>query len=249
MSLKRAVDVSTTGVLPSTPDLSHVLRLHQRFLTRPTAGRPWKRDPTTPHAQPLPGLTHIRFGLIRFRSPLLPESRLFSLPAGTEMFHFPAFPPHALCVQAWVTAHDDCRVSPFGNPRIKAWLTAPRGLSWPPTSFIGSWCQGIHRAPLKTWPQMLASTVQFSNNTQQPVPEEETTPSFPIIVADKTLACSLRTQQCTDITTAEGHSGPSRAVMTVSVPPMSTTGLRVNPKWLCLAPPAPVCWSEQGVAP
>jgi hypothetical protein len=85
------------------------------------------------------------------------------------MFHFPAFPPHTLCVQMWVTAHDDCRVSPFGNPRIKAWLTAPRGLSWPPTSFIGSWYQGIHRAPLKTWPQMLASTVQFSNNDQPPV--------------------------------------------------------------------------------
>ena len=85
------------------------------------------------------------------------------------MFHFPAFPPHTLCVQVWVTAHDDCRVSPFGNPRIKAWLTTPRGLSWPPTSFIGSWCQGIHRAPLKTWPQMLASTVQFSNNDQPPI--------------------------------------------------------------------------------
>lgn len=85
------------------------------------------------------------------------------------MFHFPAFPPLALCVQARVTAHDDCRVSPFGHPRIKAWLTTPRGLSWPPTSFIGSWCQGIHRAPLKTWPQMLASTVQFSNNDQPPV--------------------------------------------------------------------------------
>jgi hypothetical protein len=164
VSYKQAADVSATGVLPSTPDLSHVLRLHQRFLTRPAAGRRLKYDPTTPHAQPLPGITRIRFGLIRFRSPLLPESRLFSLPAGTEMFHFPAFPPHTLCVQVWVTAHDDCRVSPFGHPRIKARLTAPRGLSWPPTSFIGSWCQGIHRAPLKTWPQMLASTMQFSNN-------------------------------------------------------------------------------------
>jgi hypothetical protein len=84
------------------------------------------------------------------------------------MFHFPAFPPHTLCVQVWVTAHDDCRVSPFGHPRITARLTAPRGLSRPPTSFIGSWYQGIHRAPLKTWPQMLASTVQFSNNDQPP---------------------------------------------------------------------------------
>ena len=32
-----------------------------------------------------------RFGLFRFRSPLLSESRLFSLPLGTEMVHFPRF--------------------------------------------------------------------------------------------------------------------------------------------------------------
>lgn len=44
-----------------------------------------------------------RFSLIRVRSPLLTESLLFSLPAGTEMFHFPAFPPHTLCVQMRVT--------------------------------------------------------------------------------------------------------------------------------------------------
>src|SRR6476469_9137207 len=31
--------------------------------------------------------------ILRFRSPLLTESLLFSLPTGTEMFHFPAFPP------------------------------------------------------------------------------------------------------------------------------------------------------------
>ena len=95
------------------------------------------------------------------------------------MFHFPAFPPLALCVQTRVTAHDDCRVSPFGHPRITARLTTPRGLSRPPTSFIGSWCQGIHRAPLKTWPQMLASTVQFSNNNQPPTTPNTNSPSTP----------------------------------------------------------------------
>ena len=36
---KRAVQISSTGVLPSTPDLSHVLRLSIRFLSRLTAGR------------------------------------------------------------------------------------------------------------------------------------------------------------------------------------------------------------------
>ena len=52
--------------------------------------------PTTPQTQPLPGITCLRFSLIRFRSPLLSESQLFSLPMGTEMFHFPTFPPHTL---------------------------------------------------------------------------------------------------------------------------------------------------------
>ena len=39
-------------------------------------------------------------------------------------------------------------VSLFGDPRIEACLPAPRGLSQVTTSFIGSWCLGIHRLPL-----------------------------------------------------------------------------------------------------
>jgi hypothetical protein len=50
-----------------------------------------------------------------------------------------------------VTRHHSCRVSPFGHPRINARLTTPRGISQPPTSFIGSQCQGIHHAPLHTY--------------------------------------------------------------------------------------------------
>ena len=94
--------------------------------------------PTTPHRQRLPAITPTRFSLFRFRSPLLTESLLFFLPVGTEMFHFPTFPPNALCVQAPVTGHDSSWVSPFGHPRITARLSTPRGLSQTPTSFIGS---------------------------------------------------------------------------------------------------------------
>ena len=71
-----------------------------------------------------------------------------------------------------ITLH---RVSPFGNPRIKVWLPTPRGLSQAPTSFIGSWCQGIHRAPLLTWPQKtrcsrpLCSS-QDTDSTRPPAP-------------------------------------------------------------------------------
>jgi hypothetical protein len=89
-----------------------------------------------------------RFGLIRFRSPLLTESRLIYFPRGTEMFHFPRLPPTGLCVQPAVTPHYQRRVSPFGHPRIKGYSAPPRGLSQPFTPFIGSRCQGIHHLPL-----------------------------------------------------------------------------------------------------
>ncbi len=110
--------------------------------------QPQLNGPTTPRRQRLLAITPARFSLFRVRSPLLTESLLFSLPVGTEMFHFPTFPPHALCVQAPVAGHDSSWVSPFGNPRITARLPTPRGFSQAPTTFIGSWCQGIHHVPL-----------------------------------------------------------------------------------------------------
>lgn len=143
---------SCTGLSPATATLSRGLPLTQILYDSPHPRQRMQNRPTTPTTQRLPAITCDRFSLFRFRSPLLTESLLFSLPVGTEMFHFPTFPPHALCVQARVTPHDWCGVPPFGNPRINARLTAPRGLSQPPTSFIGSWCPGIHRVPLTTWP-------------------------------------------------------------------------------------------------
>ena len=44
------------------------------------------------------------------------------------------------------------RVSPFGNPRIKAYLPAPRGLSQTNTSFIACCRLGIHHVRLFAWP-------------------------------------------------------------------------------------------------
>ena len=143
-------EFSSTGVSPSTLTLSRRIPLTTVFSDSSTVRQNCPTGPTTPRMQPLPGITQTWFSLIRFRSPLLTESQLFSLPTGTEMFHFPAFPPHTLGVQVWVTPHDWGRVSPFGHPRISARLTAPLGFSQSPTSFIGSWCQDIHRMPLLT---------------------------------------------------------------------------------------------------
>ena len=72
------------------------------------------RGPTTPRAPKRSG-----FGLFPVRSPLLGESLLFSLPTGTKMFQFPAFAAHTY-VRA--DSHSDCRVVPFGDPRIKGYL-------------------------------------------------------------------------------------------------------------------------------
>lgn len=142
--------ISATGLTPTLVRLSirFAYTTHVTVAVRQNS----TKGPTTPTMQPLPGITHDRFSLIRFRSPLLTESRLFSLPVGTEMFHFPTFPLPALYIQAGVTRSPKGPggVSPFGNPRITARLSAPRGLSQITTSFFGSRCQGIHRLLLET---------------------------------------------------------------------------------------------------
>ena len=63
-----------------------------------------------------------RFGLFRVRSPLLAESLLFSIPAGTEMVHFPALPSTGLCIQPGIPQHDSRWVAPFGHLRVEACL-------------------------------------------------------------------------------------------------------------------------------
>jgi hypothetical protein len=107
--------------------------------------------PTTPSQHRRQAVPLRRFRLFPFRSPLLRESLLLFLPRGTEMFQFPRCPPRPYFIQAGVTGHDPSRVAPFGYPRIKAWSTAPRGFSQPPTSFIGIWRQGIHRWLFIAW--------------------------------------------------------------------------------------------------
>ena len=143
--------LSRTGLLPTVARLSKTLLLGINFVTRvgslvhPGAG------PATPNWQRHQAIAPVRFGLIPFRSPLLRESQLFSSPRVSEMFQFTRFPLPALCVQAGVTPHDGCWVSPFGYPRIEAWSAAPRGFTQPPTSFIGFRRQGIHRWLFVAW--------------------------------------------------------------------------------------------------
>ena len=52
---------SPTGLSPTTADHPRPLRLTHSFLTAAQTGRSGKRGPTTPHTQPLPGITCTRF--------------------------------------------------------------------------------------------------------------------------------------------------------------------------------------------
>ena len=58
---------------------------------------------------------------------------------------------YTLCIQVQIITKGDW-VSPFGNLRVKASLSAHRSLSQTTTSFIASYCLGIHRMRLVTWP-------------------------------------------------------------------------------------------------
>ena len=136
--------------------------------------------PTTPHTQPLPGITRTRFSLIRYRSPLHTESQLFSSPTGTEMFHFPASTPTQtmyspagnttqLMLGFPIRTSSDQRF--VGNsPRHNAAshvlhrLSMPRHPPYARNKTHGHTNnQGINTKTQKR--KILASTIQFSHNT------------------------------------------------------------------------------------
>ena len=67
------------------------VRLTHRFITHARPVGTGTHAPTTPATQPPTGITRSRFG----HHPLsLATTHGVSIPAGTEMFHFPAYPPH-----------------------------------------------------------------------------------------------------------------------------------------------------------
>src|SRR4051794_28615382 len=67
---------SCTGLSPSTATPSRGLPLTTPLSHSPSPRQRGLDRPTTPTAQPLPGITCDRFSLLRFRSPLLTESRM-----------------------------------------------------------------------------------------------------------------------------------------------------------------------------
>lgn len=125
--------------------------------------------PTTPHMQRLSAITHVRFGLFRVRSPLLTESLLFSFPMGTEMFHFPTFPPTALCVQAEVARHDSgfFRGFPIRRSPDRSSFTSSPGL-------IAGY-NVLHRLLMPRHPPIALSSLLFTTRCSRPLCSSQVT--------------------------------------------------------------------------
>ena len=124
------------------------------------------------------------------------------------------------------------QVALFGDPRVDVWLPTNRGLSQAPTSFFGSWCQGIHRVPLLTWQlqMMLASTVQFSRYGRSRPPAAR-------------LGCG-RTDPAEDDRLAAVPSGPNSVLG-----PCTAPGSAFRPGARLLAQPRPGVLADPGQSP
>ena len=77
------------------------------------------------------------------------------------MFQFPRFPSSSLCVQQEDTGGSLIAGFPIRKSPDQRLFTAPRGLSQCPTSFIGTWRQGIHRKPLVASPRDAEKLILF----------------------------------------------------------------------------------------
>ena len=91
-SAQEVSTMSPTGLSPSLACRSRAVRLSLRLVTSRPVLRPVRQRPMTPSVQRRRAITHRRFRLFPFRSPLLGESRLISLHQGTRMFRFPCLP-------------------------------------------------------------------------------------------------------------------------------------------------------------
>ena len=106
--------------------------------------RPRTLLPATPLIQRSQGLTYQRFGLFPFRSPLLRESHLLSLPEGTKMFQFTSSDLLILWIQIKISPIRE-KGFPIRKSRNHRLFAPPPCLSQLATSFIVFKRQIIHQ--------------------------------------------------------------------------------------------------------
>lgn len=136
--MKRVARISSTGLSPSLAGNIHPSSTTRAICNSPTALWDGQHDPTTPITQRPQAFTLQVWANSPFVRHYSGNRDFLYFPPGTQMFHFPGFPPRTLCVQVRVTRNDPSWVPPFGNPCVNASLrlnTAYRSLPRPSSAF------------------------------------------------------------------------------------------------------------------
>ena len=135
------------GYHPLWLNLSWFNSSKQKFFDSPKVLSHLPVTSRNPNIAKMTVMTLYQFRLFPFRSPLLWESLLFSFPAGTEMFHFPALTLTILYIQTAVFRHYPERVLPFGNPRINGCLHLPEAYRSLPRPSSSSYAKASTKCP------------------------------------------------------------------------------------------------------
>src|SRR5215211_4406709 len=93
--------------------------------------------PTTPAAQRPQAFTQQVWAISPFARHYSGNREFLSFPPGTQMYHFPRFPPPALCVQTGGDTALPVPGFPIRSSVLQSPLAAPHGLSQLATTFIG----------------------------------------------------------------------------------------------------------------
>ena len=113
------------------------------------------------------------FGLFRFRSPLLAESRLFSFPPGTEMVHFPGLARTRLWIQRAVV-----RVYRTGFPHSE--IPGSQGVSPSPRLIAGNHVLRRRLAPRHPPYALSSLTIKSAQHTWPSVVSSQQSARYPV---------------------------------------------------------------------
>jgi hypothetical protein len=101
-----------------------------------------------------------------------------SVPPGTEMFQFPGFASFTYVFSERYPIGVGC---PIRISTDQSLLAAPRGFAQRATSFIASWCQGIHRMPFSRSRRSPRALVPGVHHAQKPSSVSVASSQSPIV--------------------------------------------------------------------
>ena len=179
------------------------LRIRGCHALRPRfpAGSPQARFSKNSRCGPTTPLS--RFGLFPFRSPLLRESLLISLPVLLRWFTSHSAAPAGCLLRLSGCMPCGMRVTPFGNPRITGYVLLPaacRSLSRPSSPCSST---GIRHEPITAWPYPLSRARPERGHASLSF-----TPSLLSFSCQRTAPPSLKNPACAILIWRIGGSNP-----------------------------------------